>query len=315
MGIVSLAVIKLSLVALFGFYLYKKAIIGQQVLEFLTFFVINFSVPFLIFSHLIANSKMVLENSVWVFLIASMAIFFVGYLLGIIVGSKKNNEFKKEFLGLVSFQNAGYLPMNIALFLFPQGLREKFLVYVFLYLLGFNIIMWSLGSFFIFRKQDEKFKLKDLFTPPVTSTILALVLIYTNIARFVPSIILSPVKMIGQSSFVLSMIVLGCWLAKVSLKGITKKLFVLAEAAFIKLFVVPFMFFLGMMVFKIYSFFGIFMILQAAMPSAASLPIIAKMRGADSEFTSQGVFATHVLSIFTIPLWLGLYLKLSGLSF
>jgi len=55
--------------------------------------------------------------------------------------------------------------------------------------------------------------------------------------------------------------------------------------------------------------------LQAAMPSAVSLPIVADLNGADSEFVSQGVFFTHILSIFTIPLWLGLYLKISELNF
>jgi len=312
MGMLSLAIIKLTLIALFGFCLYKKTIIKQETLDFLTFFIINFSIPFLIFSNLIENSNTVLDNHLMQFMIASLAIFLVGYFFGTALLFKKGTESKKEFLSLVSLQNAGYLPMNIVLFFFPQNLREQFLVYIFLYLLGFNILMWSIGSFFIFRKEKEKFKIKEFFTPPVTATFIALFFVYTHTARFIPSLVLSPIKMIGQTSFVVSMVVLGCWLAKVKLQGIAKKLFVIGQAAFIRLAVVPFVFLVLIMFFRAYSFFWFFILLEAAMPSAASLPIVVSARGADSEFVSQGVFATHILCIFTVPLWLGIYIKFAG---
>jgi predicted permease len=314
MGIVSLAVIKLSLIALLGAYLYKKKIITEDALRFLTILVINFTIPALIFSHLIDNSQIVLNQSLWIFIALSISIFLIGYILGFIFSFKKTHEFKKEFTSLVSFQNSGYLPLNIALFLFPPALREEFLVYIVLNLLGFNIIMWSVGSFFIFKKKGERFKLKSIFTPPITSTLFALLLIYTHTAQLVPAVIRAPVRMVGDVSFVLSMLVLGSWLAKIKLKGLSKRLFYLGEVSFLKLMVLPFLFLIAVLKFEIFSLFGLFIVLQAAMPSAASLPIIANLRDADSEFTSQGVFLTHLLSIFTITFWLTLYLKLSGFS-
>lgn len=315
MFVVSLAVIKLSIIALFGFCLYKKKFITEEILRFLTFFVINFAVPSLMFSYLIENYRVILTHSIWIFVVLSAGIFLGGCALCFIVSSKRSHKLKREFTSLVSFQNAGYLPMNIAFFLFPSGIREEFLVYIFLYLLGFNIIMWSVGSFFIFKKKGEEFRLKSILTPPIIGTAAALLLVYVNIAKFIPSWIITPVKMVGEVSFVFSMIVLGCWLAKVKLYGISKRLFLVGEAAFLKLIILPFLVLAGLIKFEIFSLLGVFIILQAAMPSAASLPIIVNLRDADSEFVSQGVFITHVLSIFTIPVWLGLYLKLSGFSF
>ena len=67
--------------------------------------------------------------------------------------------------------------------------------------------------------------------------------------------------------------------------------------------------------FDVVSIFGLFIVIQTAMPSAVSLPIVVNLHKADSEFVSQGVLLTHILSIFTIPLWVGLYLKLSHFSF
>jgi hypothetical protein len=121
--------------------------------------------------------------------------------------------------------------------------------------------------------------------------------------------------MVGETSFVLSMIILGCWLAKINIKGFYRQLFIIAQASFLKLIAVPFVFLMVVIKIDIASLFGFFIILQASMPSAVSLPIVVNLRNADSEFVSQGVLLTHIFSIVTVPLWLGLYMKLSGFSF
>jgi len=316
MNIISLAVVKLVLVAFLGFWLYRKNYIESNSLKFLTFFVINISIPFLIFSHLIENLKGVSVYNVGAFLFISFFIFFVGTILGSLLSFKPIvGCHKKEFISGVSFQNAGYLPMNIAVFLLPAELREQFLVYIFLYLLGFNISMWSVGSYFIFKNKGDSFNFKSLLTLPVVSTIIAVIFVYAGISSFIPDVILSPMKMIGNTSFVFSMIILGCWLAQVSIKGMYKRFVCLGWLSFLKLMVMP-LIFLGLIVkFGIFSLLGLFILLQSAMPSAASLPIIADFRGADSEFISQGVFITHLLSMFTIPFWVGLFLQVSGFTF
>jgi predicted permease len=61
--------------------------------------------------------------------------------------------------------------------------------------------------------------------------------------------------------------------------------------------------------------FGLFIILEASMPSAASLPIITNIRKGDSEFVSRGVFFTHLVSMITIPLWLELFARVTGYTF
>ncbi len=314
MSLVSLTVIKLSLIALFGFYLYKRKVITDKALTVLTSLTINFTVPFLIFSRLIQNSETVLASSLSLFILISVSMFLVGSFLAAVACLGKKHGFKEEFVSLVSFQNAGYLPMNIAFFLFPAGVREKFLVYVFLYLLGFNILMWSLGSFLIFKKRRESFRFKSILTPPIVSTLIALLLVYTNSARFIPKLILDPLAMIGDISFVVSLIILGGWLARIKLKGFSKQLLLIAEASLLKLVAMPLLFIIGLCYFKLFSLLGLFIALEAAMPSAVSLPIIAHLRKADSEFVSQGVFFSHILGIITIPFWLGL-LQALGFSF
>ncbi len=312
---VSLAVIKLLLVSFFGFYLYKRKVINEPALGVLTALVINFAFPFLIFSRLVMSSQTVLSSSLWLFLFIAVLIFLVGYLLGLIASLGKNHRLKEEFIGAISFQNGGYLPVSIAFFLFTSGeIRDKFLVYIFLYLLGFNIIMWSLGSFLIFQKKRGGFRIKSLFTPPVLGVIFALAFVYTKTARFIPKTILDPLNMIGETSFVLSLIILGGYLARIKLEGFSRHLLLIAELSLLKLIVMPLLFIAGLIYFRQFSLLGVFIVLQAAMPSAVSLPIVANLYGADSEFVSQGVFFTHLVSIISIPLFLSLT-QILGFSF
>lgn len=315
MGIISLAIIKLCLVTILGFFLSRKKYIDTHILKFLTFYVIYISVPFLYCSNLLENLPGTPISELGVFLLISLLIFFTGFSLGWLFSRRMPQRYQREFISTVSFQNCGYLPMTIAYFLFSAGVKDKFLVYVFLYTFGFNIILWSIGSFFIFKEKGHIFNWKSFFTPPVTGVLLAVFLVYTHLFRFIPSTLLVPVKMIGDTSFVFSMIILGCWLARVDIHGFYKKIIVMGKISFLKLGILPLLCLLILLKLKIFSLFGFFILLQTTMPAAASLPIVVNLRGADSEFVSQGVFITHLLSIFTVPFWLGTYLKLSGFSF
>ena len=311
---ITLAIIKLTLLAVFGFFLYRKAVIDEKSLTFLTTFLISFAIPFLIFSRIVANRKLHSGFSPLLFLPISLGIFVLGLVLGFLFSLKRNHDFKKEFIGLVSFQNALYLPMSLAFALFPAAVREEFLLYAFLYLIGFDVLMWSAGSFLILKKDGDRYDVKTLFTPPIISIAVSLFLVYTGSAKFIPSFLMDTVKMLGDTSFVFSMLVLGCFLAKISREGMWRKFLITAEASILKLIVMPLVVLIFLAYFKIFSLLGMFILMQAAMPSASSLPIVAGLRGTDSSFVSQGVLSTHVLSIITIPLWLSLYLKISGFS-
>jgi malate permease and related proteins len=311
---VILALVKLGAIAVLGYILYKKEYIDERVLRFLTFFIISITLPFLIFSHLIENAELVLSRSVLFFLGLSGAMFMVGVLVSWGATFFRKIKYKREYISNVSFQNCGYLPMTMAYFMFSGKMRESFLIYNFLYLLGFNIILWSIGSFFLFRRKGEKFHFKSILTPPVIGTLIGLCFVYTRLSDFVPEMIIAPLRMIGDTTFVLSMIILGCWLAKIPFKGILSQWPLLMEVTALKLIAVPLVFIFIVSMSKLYSILELFIILEAAMPSAASLPIVVDMRDADTEFVSRGVLFTHIFSVITVPVWIGVFLHISGMS-
>jgi len=314
MDTVVFAIIKVTLIAVFGFFLYRRKIIKDESLGFLTAFVVNFAVPFLVFSRIIEGFQPGDGPSPWIFFVFSIGIFILGLIISGIFSFLAAPGIKREFFSLVAFSNCGYLPMNIALFLFSSLVRERFLIYVFFYIVGFNILMWSIGSFMLFKRKEDAFKAKTLLSPPVVAIVIALVLVYLNLARFIPAILLSPLKMIGETTFVLSMVILGAWLGKESLGLIRQRVREVIGVVILKLIVVPLVVFILVLKWKVFSLLGLFMVMEAAMPSAVSLPIVAHWYKREASFISQGVFITHLAGIITVPFWIELFLKVSGYS-
>ena len=310
MSIMLLAIIKLVATVVLGFYIYRRKILRKRALSFLTVFVINFSIPLLIFSNIITHFQPNKMPALWIFISLSTGIFMTGLLLGNIFSFNVPKSLKKEFISLVSFQNCGYLPMTIAAFVFKSPLKETFLTYIFLYILGFNILMWSVASFLIFKKEKETFELKSIFTPPVLSVALSLIIVYMGLQKNIPSLVIIPARMIGKTSFILAMIILGAWLAKSPLKEYARNPAIL-KVVILKLIIIPFIILTVLIVKGTYSLLGLFILLEASMPSAASLPIITQIRKANSRFVSCGVFFTHVISIITVPIWIGLFSRIT----
>jgi hypothetical protein len=309
-----LSVAKLfSLIAL-GFICYRLNFLPRNTLKVFSFALINIAIPSLIFSNIVNSFDPEGYFLPLLFFVLSIAFFALGLILALCFSARLKKKVKKEFLSLVSFQNCGYLPMNLALFLFSSGAqREQFLNYVFLYLLGFNLLIWSIASYLIFKEKGDSFNYRSLFTPPVISVIAALIFVYSNKVDLLPGVFIDTLSLVGKVAFFLSMFVLGGWLAASRIK-VRSQLLVLLRANFIKLILLPLITIFIVVNFKIYSLLGLFLVIQASMPAAASLPIVADLRGGNREFISRGVFLSHVLSIITIPFWIKLFLTFSNFS-
>ena len=305
-------IFKLLILSALGFVLCRRKVLNEDALKFLTDFLIRICVPCLIFTNLIAQNIFQSKPGILFFIALSIVIFLVGLVIGIAFSAlTREKMLYRETIALVSFQNCGYLPMNIVYFLFASTDKEKLLTFIFLYILGFNILMWSVGSFFIFKRKNESFDVKSLLNPPVLAIIISLILKKLLPSLIIPDILLSPMKMLGQMSFVLSMIVLGAGLSKSGFLGINKKVMLnIISISSLKLILIPFIFVMLVVKLKIIGILGLFIVLEACMPSAASLPIVTKWKGANYGYSSQIVFFTHLFSLITIPFWLNTFSSL-----
>lgn len=303
------AIIQLVLLGCVGFWLVKLSWIRESGLKMLSGLVIGFFLPLFMFSEIIKRFRFDLYPDWWVFPILSLLITAVGFLLGLLALAAfptiRKNE--GEFLGITTFQNSGYLPLPLVAALLPSGLAQEMFIYIFLFLIGFNMTIFSFGVWLLSPSGERRcFDYKHIFNAPVLATLLALACIFFKINRLFPEMATKPLEIIGRAAIPLSILVVGGNLASIKSK-VTSALKPLSCALAIKLLILP-LIFLGVVIFfKFKPLIGLLILLQAAMPPAALLSVISKSQNSEDRLVSQSIFYGHLLSILTVPLFLVLF--------
>lgn len=312
-----LAVMQIFLLGAIGYFLVKRDILGQSGLASLSRLVIEITLPILIFCQLVKDFSFSLYPNWWVFPLLSLAITFLGLLVGLLfVGFIQGFQNKLQFLSLVAFQNSGYLPLALVAALLPSDKINSMFIYIFLFLLGFNLVMWSLGVYMLTFVRAKRFELGSLpphqrswcgglFSPPVIATTFSLLFIFFGFNRFVPGVVLRPLRMVGDCTLPLAMFVVGGNLAQIHLGKINKKTMALVLLA--KLVILPLLGILLILKFKFPELIGLLIVIELSVPSATSLSLIVTHYKREDIFISQGVFLGHILSLITLPIFLSLY--------
>jgi predicted permease len=292
-----------------GFVLVRKKAIDEPGLNMLSRLVINIVFPCFIFSQLTRNFSFSLYPRWWVFPLLSFAVTAAGLFVGFIFcGFIRGEQHRHQFLSLTAFQNSGWLPLCLAAALLAGEELKSFLIFLFLFLLGFDLLIWSLGVFMLSRHLDARFELRGFFNPPVAANLLGLAAAGLGINRLIPEAGLKPLEMLGSCTLPLAMLVVGGNLATIHLGKVDKKAVCLLALAKLLLLPLAGLFILGQL--RLGGAAGLLIIMQLAMPPATSLSLITRHYQREDLLVSQGLFFGHIFSIATIPLFLSLYYAL-----
>ncbi len=301
-----IAVSQIFLLSAVGFYLVKKSFLSSQGLDDLSRLVMDITLPVLIFCQLIRDFSFALYPNWWVFPLISIGITAIGLVSGFLFLSflKKEQE-KLQFLSLAGFQNSGYLPLALIAALFSPQEAGEILIYIFLFLLGFNLVIFSLGVYILNFHKGQKLRIGSLFSMPVLSTLFSLVLVYFGGQRFFNDSFIRPLRMLGDSTLPLAMLVVGGSLAQLRVKDINKKAMALLVG--VKMIIVPLLGMLLIGVLGLSGMTGLLILMQLAMPSAVTISAILRVYKKEDILASQGILVTHIAAIVTVPVFLILY--------
>lgn len=303
------AVAQIFLLGAIGYFLMKNKLLGEAGLDILSRLVVEITLPILIFCQLVKDFRFDLYPDWWIFPLLSLLITVAGLLLGyIFIVFIKGDQRKMQFLSLITFQNSGYLPLALIAALLPKEKIDTMFIYLFLFLLGFNLIIWSFGVYMLSLRERKKFELGSLFSPPVIATLVSLVIVFFGINKFIPDTVLKPLRLVGDCTLPLAMFVVGGSLAPIHLKHIDKKAILLMVLA--KLVILPLLGLWLITKFNLPQLIGLLIIMQLAVPPATSLSVIARHYKKEDLLISQGIFFGHIVSLVTLPLFLSLYFTL-----
>ncbi|MBU1062323.1 MAG: AEC family transporter [Candidatus Omnitrophica bacterium] len=298
------AILKIFFMVAIGYILYTKRLVKKDVTKGLSNILIWVCIPALIFTKITSAFDPYAFPKWWVLPICSIGMSLVGLGLGhIFQRPMKSFSASREFTSSCAFQNSGYLPMTLVVFACSGDMRDKLLVYIFLFIMGFNIFAWSFLPAYLSKDIRRNFRLSAILNPPVIATGVSIAWVFILGEGKVHNVIYEPLMMLGNATFPLALIVLGSYLAEYRpFKSENWK--ALGICLLTKLIFLPAVVFILIKYLPLEESLKFFIMLEAIMPVAVSLIVIGQFAKADNKFFSGAIFYSHLLAIVTIPMWL-----------
>ena len=304
-GAAWLAILKVFLVVLVAGLLVRRGILTQTVVTGLSKGTVVLFLPCLIFSMVIRNFEPSALPLWWALPIVGLVMPLVGLAAASLVFFRELPE-KRNMLALASMQNAGYLVLPVGFALFP-GQFDRFALYCFLFILGFNALLWSLGKKLV--SDDGAQGWRGLVTPPLVANLTAVLMALSGADRLIPRVALDAVDLVGQAAVPVATVVLGAILGGVPLRmrayawdGI--------RVLGIKLALLPLITILAVRAAGLEAIDPLlarFLVLEAAAAPASGLILQVKTYGGDEQKVGSLMLACYAASILTMPLWLAVW--------
>lgn len=311
--VTGIAVFQIFLLALIGYLLIKRKFLSEEGMNAISNLVMDVTLPLLIFCQLVQDFSFQAYSNWWVFPLLSILVTALGLAAGWAFSLFMRGEQRKlQFISLVGFQNSGYLPLALAAALLSGGELSAMFIYLFIFLAGFNLVMFSVGVYIINFHKERKLNWRDFLSAPVVATVFSLIIISLGLNKFVPEAVIRPLRMLGDSTLPLAMLVVGGNLAALSLKVIDKKAMLLLILA--KMMVMPAIGAALIAPLGIPKLIGLLILIQLAAPSAVTLSVFVRNYKKEDLLVSQGILLTHLASVVTIPLFLIIYFSQSMLK-
>ncbi len=299
------ALIKIAIIIVTGAWLVRRGVFNDSHIRSLSALVVHIALPALIFANIVTGFDAAQYPGWWRFPLIGAALNLVPLGLSRLV-FLRDRERSRPLAAMASFQNAGYLVLPIGEFLFPDQFG-RFSIYLFLMLLTFNPLLWSIGSYHISHREGRQVGWRQVITTPFIATVCALVLALTGLNRFLPQVFVGSVDLVGQSCVPLATVVLGFTMGLLHIRRMPS-LWALTRVVAIKMLAVPV---LMLLLLKYTSFSSgmlehSFWILEAASPPATGLALQAVHFGGDENLVCGTMVVTYLLALLTIPLFFSL---------
>lgn len=294
-GTIFLKVIVIFLLAIVGYVLTRSGLLSERGATDISNLLVKAVTPCVIINAFL-QSKGNVEVTEMAYALANAIIAIsISIIIGRLSFRKAPPERKTVLQFSVTFSNVGFMGLPLV-----QGIvGDKGVVYASFGVVAFNVISWTYG----YRMMNSQAKLKlrtVLLNPGVIGLLIGLPLYFINFD--IPSVLTEPVSMLSALNTPLAMIILGSYVAKLSLQSFISDASVYQMAA-LRLLLAPSLFLAVMMLLRPEKDLLVSGIIQAATPVAANCVLFSVQYKKDTLLASKCVAVTTVLSVITIPIF------------
>jgi predicted permease len=308
MGVAS-QVLVLFILMLAGFVCAKLRVTGPEMAGHFSSFIITITLPAMLIAsfqrpfsrELLGEAGLALGVSAIVYGFA----FILAFVYPRIIGMPGPERGVHRYALIIS--NCGFIgyPMVEAV------LGPDYIFHAVIFNIPFSFLAYSVCAWLISKEGEKAIAIswKTFVNPCVAATVLGLMFFCFSLR--LPEPLYRAVKMTGDMTSPLSMIVIGTTLAQADPRRVFGRWRVYVTVA-LRLLILPAAAALG------FSFFGLqgrllmLAVLLTAMPAGAATSILASLYGVAPEEASSLVFLSTLFCMATVPLMIGLTLALGG---
>lgn len=300
------AIFQLALISLAAGVLVRKGVVSSAQVQALSSITINIFLPCMIFATILMRFVPGEFENWWLLPLCGFFTVIIGLVISGVLFRFRSE--KRPLMTLASMQNAIYIVLPIGQILFSHEF-DTFALYAFLFMLGLNPVMWSIGKVMISADKDRKIQPRDFITPPLTAIFFSVAAVFTGLVHYFPQALVASIDMMGQATVPSAVFVLGATIGTISLtkRPDIKDVMLVGLCKFI---LVPAVVFAFLFVTRIHSsmpLLGTMLMIQAASPPATNLILMVKSYGGDSQTISSIMLILYIVSILALPFWIALY--------
>ena len=290
--------LKLFLLLVLGFVLFKCHIFDEYTNKKISALIVNVASPMLIISSIAGVEGN--DKSIVFLMIGTGILMYIGF---IILGKIINRIFpfpKKDwpvYECMVVFANTGFMGYPVLLDVFGQ----EAVFYASLIHMAFNFFVYTYAIMCLTKGDDSEFKLnfKQLLTPGIVLIFIGILIYLFDIQ--LPSVLMDTINSVGSLTAPLSMMMIGSSLAvypiKDSFTDCRSYVF-----AFVRLIIVPFVTMIVCRLLHINSYYANITIITNAMPVGSMVLMLATQYNANVKIVTRNIVVSTLLSVITIPI-------------
>jgi len=301
------AIAVIFLVVLISVFMARRDLITQSQISGLSAATVHLFLPCLIFAKVVEHFEPSSQPLWWALPLAGIVIALVGTGLGALVFARQLPD-KRDMLPLAGMQNAGYLVLPVGLALYPDRF-DTFAVYVFLFILGFNPILWSLGKILVSGNSGQKPKARDLFTPPLVANLVAIGVALSGAGRLIPAPAIDAIELVGSAAVPVATVVLGAVLGGISVR-FRSHLADAARSMAVKFLALPAIVVLVLHAVGLHAtnpLLAEFFVIEAASAPAVGLVLQVRTYGGNEERVGTVMFLSYVACTLALPAWVAIW--------
>ena len=290
--------LKLFLLLILGFVLFKCHIFDEYTNKKISAFIVNVASPMLIISSIAGVEGS--NKSIVFLMIGAGILMYIGF---IILGKIINRIFpfpKKDwpvYECMVVFANTGFMGYPVLLDVFGQ----EAVFYASLIHMAFNFFVYTYAIMCLTKGDDSEFKLnfKQLLTPGIILIFVGIFIYLFDIQ--LPSVLMDTINSVGSLTAPLSMMMIGSSLAVYPIKDSFTdwRSYVFA---FVRLMIVPFVTMIMCRLLHIDAYYANITIITNAMPVGSMVLMLATQYNANVKIVTRNIVVSTLLSVITIPI-------------